>query len=66
MNPVEGFLMWLAGCFVGGLIVSLFRDARNERKEKQIAELIKENAELHFEADRANAVREQFEMDCDL
>lgn len=65
MNPIEGFLMWIAGCFVGGLIVSLFRDARNERKEKQIAELIKENAELHFEADRESAVRKQFLKECE-
>lgn len=64
MNPIEGFLIWLAGCFVGGFIISLFRDARNERKEKQIAELLKENAELHFENHRESAVREQFEKEC--
>jgi len=64
MNPIEGFLTWLAGVFVGGFIICLVRDARNDRNEQRIAELERENAELHFEADRESATREQFEKEC--
>lgn len=64
MNPIEAFLLWFAGCFVGGFVIWLAYDIRNERSQKRIAELEKENVELHFDADRANAVREQFEEEC--
>lgn len=64
MNPIEAFLLWFAGCFVGGFVIWLIYDIRNDRNQKRIAELEKENAELHFDADRSDAVREQFEKEC--
>ena len=66
MNPIEAFLLWFAGCFVGGFVIWLIYDIRSELQQKRIAELEKENAYLHFDADRVNSVREQFEMECGL
>lgn len=64
MNPIEGFLMWLAGCFVGGFVIWSIYDMRQERIKKRINELERENADLHFEADRAAAVKRDFNEEC--
>lgn len=64
MNPVVAFLLWFAGCFVGGFVIWMIYDIRNERQQKRIAELEKENAELHFDAHRESAERDDFEKEC--
>ena len=64
MNPIETFLLWFAGCFVGGFVAWLIYDIRSESQQKRIAELEKENVELHFEADRADAVKRDFNEEC--
>ena len=64
MNPIEAFLLWFAGCFVGGFAAWLIYDTRNESQQKRIAELLKENIELHFESGRVDSVREEFEKEC--
>lgn len=64
MNPVETFLLCVAVMLVTWFVVSGIYDVRSESQQKRIAELEKENTHLHFDADRANAVREQFEEEC--
>lgn len=64
MNPIEAFLLCVAVMLATWFVVSGIYDLRSQKQQKRIAELEKENAHLHFDADRANATREQFEKEC--
>lgn len=64
MNPIETFLLCIVSVFVTWFVVSAVYDLREQKQQKRIAELERENADLHFDADRANAAREQFEKEC--
>lgn len=64
MNPIETFLLCVAVILATWFVVSGIYDLREQKQQKRIDELERENADLHFEADRANAAREQFEKEC--
>lgn len=64
MNPIETFLLWFAGCFVGGFVAWLIYDIRSERQQKRIAKLERDLTHAEFEIERRDAVREQFEKEC--
>jgi len=64
MNPIETFLLCVAVMLANWFVVSGVYDLREQKQQKRIAELERENADLHFEADRVNAVKRDFNEEC--
>lgn len=64
MNPIETFLLCVFVMLATWFVVSGIYDLRSQRQQKRIAELERENADLHFEADRADAVKRDFNEEC--
>lgn len=64
MNPIETFLLCVTVMLTTWFVVSGIYDLREQKQKKRIAELERENADLHFEADRANAVKRDFNEEC--
>lgn len=61
---IEFLLLCVVVIFLILFVMSGIYDIRNEKQQKRIAELEKENAELHFEADRSDAVKRDFNEEC--
>lgn len=61
---IEFLLFCVVALFFVLFVMSGIYDIRNEKQQKRIAELEKENAELHFDNHRESANREQFEGEC--
>ena len=64
MNPIEAFLLWLAGCFVGGFVIWLAYDIRSHKQKKRIDKLEKDLALVEFKLERHEAVKAEFEKEC--
>ena len=64
MNPIETFLLCVVVMLATWFVVSGIYDIRSQKQQKRIAELERECAELHFEADRADAVKREFNKEC--
>lgn len=64
MNPIEAFLLWSAGCFVGGFVIWLAYDIRSEKQQKRIAKLERDLALADFKLERIESVKAEFEKEC--
>lgn len=64
MNPIETFLLCVVVVLATWFVVSGIYDLREQKQQKRISELERENADLHFDAHRESSAREQFEQEC--
>jgi len=64
MNPIETFLLCVAVMLATWFVASGVYDLREQKQQKRIGELERENADLHFEVDRADAVKRDFNDEC--
>lgn len=64
MNPIHVFLCCFATALFVWFFLSGYYDMKTIDMEQRIAELERENADLHFEVDRAEAVKRDFNEEC--